>query len=276
MVFDSLERWRAMSHRRTAVTPPTDPELAELLSQLRIVAEDIRRAPPGVVVERQRRSQQRLEHAIREREWRLQGDGRSERSARLKDLRATLAERDTDVISYYVLDHALAAITVRQGRPGSTPWPTGPMSRPCSRGCARTSTPWPLVCSQVLAPGRDRQLAAPRPRAARDDLSRCRTPCEGAPSSWSRPGRSPPSRGGCFPADAGGRPPSRSPRGGDRALTTNDVVHTRGARHPQPGQPVFSSIRLALWDHCSPTATSASPRRSSASARPRWPGPSCN
>lgn len=115
-VFDSLERWRAMSHRRTAVTPPGDPELAELLSQLRMVSEDVRNAAPGFPVERIRRRQQSLERAVREREWRLQGEGRSERSARLSDLRAVLRDQATDVLSYFVLDEQLAAVTVRGGR----------------------------------------------------------------------------------------------------------------------------------------------------------------
>ena len=115
-VFDSLERWRAMSHRRTAVTPPSDPELAGLLSQLRIVTEEIRSTPPGSGIDRPGRRQQALERSIREREWRLKDDGRSERSVRLSELRSPLAARHTDVISYYVLDRQLAAVTVSNGR----------------------------------------------------------------------------------------------------------------------------------------------------------------
>ena len=115
-VFDSLERWRAMSHRRTAVTPPRDPELADLVSRLRIAAEDIRGAPPGVSVEHLRRRQRALEREIREREWTLQGEGRAERSVTLPELRPSLQERATDVVSYFVLDHRLGAVSVRDGR----------------------------------------------------------------------------------------------------------------------------------------------------------------
>src|SRR6476660_9880720 len=59
-VFTSLERWRAMSHRRTAVRPPRDEELADLLAGLRITTEEIRHSPPGRAVEHLRRRQRHL------------------------------------------------------------------------------------------------------------------------------------------------------------------------------------------------------------------------
>ncbi len=117
MVFDSLERWRAMSHRRTAVTPPQDPELAALVSRLRIVAEDLRNTPPGAATELLQRQRRTVERQVREREWRLQGDGRSERSTTLTQLRPALAARETEVIAYFVIDHRLGAVTVGRGRP---------------------------------------------------------------------------------------------------------------------------------------------------------------
>ena len=117
MVFDSLERWRAMSHRRTAVTPPRDPELATLVSRLRIVAEDLRSAPPGAATEQLQRQRRTVERQVREREWRLQGDGRSERSTTLTQLLPVLAARETEVVAYFVLDHRLGAVTVGHGRP---------------------------------------------------------------------------------------------------------------------------------------------------------------
>ena len=115
-VLDSLERWRAMSHRRVAVTPPGDPELADLLTRLRVVTEDLRNAPPGRVDEHDRRRQQQLQQSIREREWRLQGDGRSRREARLHELRPLLRESGTDVLCHFVLDGHLAAVSVGRGR----------------------------------------------------------------------------------------------------------------------------------------------------------------
>ncbi|HEY8307659.1 MAG TPA: CHAT domain-containing protein [Lapillicoccus sp.] len=117
MVFDSLERWRAMSHRRTAVTPPRDPELAALVSRLRIVAEDLRSAPPGARTELLQRQRRTVERQVREREWRLQGEGRSERSTTLAQLRPALTARGTEVVAYFVLDHRLGAVTVGRGRP---------------------------------------------------------------------------------------------------------------------------------------------------------------
>jgi hypothetical protein len=116
IVFDSVERWRAMSHRRTAVTPPQDPELADLLANLRIVAEEIRRLPGVQIPESLRRRQRTLERSVREREWHLHGEGRSERYATLSELRPTLAETRTDAISYFVLDERLGAVAVVAGR----------------------------------------------------------------------------------------------------------------------------------------------------------------
>lgn len=115
-VFDSLERWRAMSHRRSAVTPPRDPELADLVSRLRIVAEDVRTTPSGVATDHLRRQQRAIERQVREREWRLQGEGRSERYANLAELRPALAELDTDAVAYFVLDDRLGAVTLVRGR----------------------------------------------------------------------------------------------------------------------------------------------------------------
>ena len=116
VVFDSLERWRAMSHRRTAVTPPRDPELAHLVSRLRIVTEDLRTATSGAVTEHLRRQQRAIERQVREQEWRLQGEGRSERYASLAELRPALAQLDTDAVAYFVIDHRLGAVTLTNGR----------------------------------------------------------------------------------------------------------------------------------------------------------------
>ena len=115
-VFDSVERWRAMSHRRTAVTPPQDPELADLLASLRIVAEEVRRVPGVQIPEQLRRRQRMLERAVREREWHLHGEGRSERYATLTEIRPALVDSVTDVVSYFVIDQRLGAVAVVQGR----------------------------------------------------------------------------------------------------------------------------------------------------------------
>ena len=115
-VFDSLERWRAMSHRRTSVTPPSDPELAGLLTELRLVAEDLRASPPGANTDRLRRRQRGIEQAVRETEWRLGGDGRSQRATRLQELRPTVRARGDDLVCYFVLDEELGVVTVVDGR----------------------------------------------------------------------------------------------------------------------------------------------------------------
>jgi len=105
-----------MSHRRTAVTPPRDPQLADLVSRLRIVTEDLRTASAGAVTEHLRRQQRAIERQVREREWRLQGEGRPERYASLSELRPALAELDTDAVAYFVIDHRLGAVTLTGGR----------------------------------------------------------------------------------------------------------------------------------------------------------------
>lgn len=115
-VFDSLERWRAMSHRRTAVTPPGDLELAALLTELRLVTEDIRTAPPGSGADGLRRRQRGIERAVREAEWRLGGDGRSQRATRLQELRSTVRGRGDNLACYFVLDDELGIATVVDGR----------------------------------------------------------------------------------------------------------------------------------------------------------------
>jgi len=115
-VFDSLERWRAMSHRRTAVTPPEDPTLAELLTALRLVAEDLRGAPPGAPVDPLRRRQRRLQQEVREREWQISGEGRSRPEARLREVRPVLAATGNDLVAHFVLDSQLFAVTVKGRR----------------------------------------------------------------------------------------------------------------------------------------------------------------
>ncbi len=116
-VFTSLERWRAMSHRRTAVRPPRDEELADLLAGLRITTEEIRHSPPGRPVEHLRRRQRTFERSVREREWTLHGGGRAERYATLADIQPLLDQQDTAVVAFFVLDHRLGAVTVGGGRP---------------------------------------------------------------------------------------------------------------------------------------------------------------
>ncbi len=116
VVFDSLERWRAMSHRRTAVTSPADTELADLVTRLRAVAEELRSAPSGLVTDPLQRRMTTLERQVREREWQLQGNGRAERSTSLTTMRPVLQQRHTDLIAYYVIDNRLGAVTLSDGR----------------------------------------------------------------------------------------------------------------------------------------------------------------
>lgn len=115
-VFESLERWRAMSHRRTAVTSPADMELADLVTQLRAVVEELRSTPSGTLTDPVQRRKTTLERQVREREWRLQGEGLPERSTSLTTMRPVLQQRHTDLIAYYVMDKRLGAVTVRDGR----------------------------------------------------------------------------------------------------------------------------------------------------------------
>ena len=215
MVFDSLERWRAMSHRRTAVTPPRDPELAALVSRLRIVAEDLRSAPPGARTELLQRQRRTVERQVREREWRLQGEGRSERSTTLAQLRPALTARGTEVVAYFVLDHRLGAVTVGRGRPrvhtlGSWAEVSALMTRvradldalagrmlPAPLRVAvssltrrTTSTSWTGCCCRTRSPP-PAHCSSSRPEPSR------RRPGPCCPGGWDgrRPSRSPPPAG---------------------------------------------------------------------------------
>ena len=109
-VLDAVERWRAMSHRRTAVRPPADPALADRLTALRLVDEQLRGAVDGPATAALRRRRRRLEDEVREREWLLTGEGRSQDAVRLAGLRPLLAREGTDLVEHVVLDEVLHAV----------------------------------------------------------------------------------------------------------------------------------------------------------------------
>ena len=117
-VFTSLERWRAMSHRRTPVRPPRDEELADLLAGLRIATEGMQPAA--------RRAGRSSTYGADSARWSersasasgtLRGGGRAERYATLADLQPRLDQQDTAVVAFFVLDDRLGAVTVGRGRP---------------------------------------------------------------------------------------------------------------------------------------------------------------
>ena len=210
-VFTSLERWRAMSHRRTAVRPPRDEELADLLAGLRITTEEIRHSPPGRPVEHLRRRQRAFERSVREREWTLHGGGRAQRYATLADIQPLLDQQDTAVVAFFVLDHRLGAVTVGGGRPRVVT--LGPWAEVAAL-MTRVRADLDALAGRMLPPPLRQAglgLPGPRPRQAGPAAAaRTPSPTRGRSSSSPR-ARSPPRRGRCCPAGWAGRRRSPSP-----------------------------------------------------------------
>ena len=208
-VFTSLERWRAMSHRRTAVRPPRDEELADLLAGLRITTEEIRHSPPGRPVEHLRRRQRAFERV---------GPGTRVDAARGRSRRA--------------LRHARRhpATARPAGHRGRRLLRAGPPSR-CRHRRPRAPSRGHLGClvrglrPHVPGPRRPRRagrahaaapaatgglrLAGPRPRQAGPPAAAEPAHRRGSRSSSSPRAPSPPRRGRCSPGGWDG--PRRSP-----------------------------------------------------------------
>lgn len=97
-VLTTAERWRAVSHRVTPVTAPPDPELSELLRELRrlrqVVADDGSDRDDEVL-----REVARLEAQVTEREWSLTvRDAREVTTAPVDADEAVAAARDRDAV----------------------------------------------------------------------------------------------------------------------------------------------------------------------------------
>ncbi|AEE45127.1 CHAT domain-containing protein [Cellulomonas fimi] len=101
-VLDAAERVRAVIGGTPRVNPPSDPESAALLSQLRRLIDDSRgvigRASADPVRSRAFREAQRLKHEILARSWHERGQAGDERPGRAADVRRVLAARPGSVL----------------------------------------------------------------------------------------------------------------------------------------------------------------------------------
>ncbi|CAN5492498.1 CHAT domain-containing protein [soil metagenome] len=118
-LFNTTERWRALTHRLKPVQPPPDAERDGLLTQVREVRIRLAEDPSLSVQERDalqiRERQLRLR--IREHSWALGSDA-VQPAARIdyRSTRQTLVEQETDLVSFFVAGGVVHAVTVRSGR----------------------------------------------------------------------------------------------------------------------------------------------------------------
>jgi tetratricopeptide (TPR) repeat protein len=116
-VLAAAERARAVSTRLPVVRPPTDPQSADLLAELRRTVESLRGAMQDAAASapllRRRRE---LERAITARRWTLAGSGAAGRTARLDEIRAGVANADSTMVVYVEAGGAMHAVVIRAGR----------------------------------------------------------------------------------------------------------------------------------------------------------------
>ncbi len=125
VVFDAVEKVRAISNRLPAVRPPEDERTAELLADLRGVIEGLR-GLPGPDAAPLRRRRRELEREIAARSWTVAGERGQSRPASYRDVRAELAERGTRMAAFIGSHDQLSAVVVGAGR--SSVVPLGPVA----------------------------------------------------------------------------------------------------------------------------------------------------
>jgi tetratricopeptide (TPR) repeat protein len=115
-VLEATERVRSVIGGSPRVKPPSDPETAELLWDLRQLIDSGRTAPAlpasDPVRIRHMREAARLKHEILARSWHERGSARDERVTRSADVRRTVAERPGSVL-LDVLEHRGELLAVR-------------------------------------------------------------------------------------------------------------------------------------------------------------------
>ena len=106
-VLAALERSRAISSRLAPVTPPTDDESAELLTQLRQLVE-ASAAGGSAELDAQRRH---LEQRIKQRSWTYAGADHADRPATVGEIRDAALDSDLALVAYVVVGGTLFATT---------------------------------------------------------------------------------------------------------------------------------------------------------------------
>ncbi|MCR6648331.1 MAG: CHAT domain-containing tetratricopeptide repeat protein [Cellulomonas sp.] len=121
-VLECVERVRAVMGGAPRVNPPTDPDAAELLAQLRRLVEGSRPVTgrPAADPERIRlfAEAQRLKHEILARSWHEPGSARDEREGRAHEVRAVLDNQPRTTL-LDVIDHQGRLLAVRMDKSGA-------------------------------------------------------------------------------------------------------------------------------------------------------------
>ena len=113
-VLDAVERGRATFAGPARVRPPSDPDLAGLLAELRFAVERERALPPDADADRTTllREIDRLRSAARQRSWHLDGEVGAPQAPRSADLVDELAGGDSAVVDVVSLGGAVHAVVV--------------------------------------------------------------------------------------------------------------------------------------------------------------------
>ncbi|MCW2539447.1 MAG: hypothetical protein JWN95_1172 [Frankiales bacterium] len=110
-VVEAVERGRAVSSRLVPVKQPEDPEVAQLLAELRQAHDSLREDVAGPrAVELSRRIAE-LQRLLRSHSWRIGGSGPARRPARIGQIRAGLAEFGAVLVSFLQVRDELSAVT---------------------------------------------------------------------------------------------------------------------------------------------------------------------
>jgi len=117
-IFSWSERSRAQAFQIPPVHPPADPDVAEALAELRQLRHTMRTVPRdrgGAGEARARGRRAELERFIRERAWRVNGPGQTQRVAGLADVRDELAAAGRTMVSFLVRAGRLQALLLDAG-----------------------------------------------------------------------------------------------------------------------------------------------------------------
>jgi len=116
-VVAAVERSRAVSGRIRSVTPPADERTAELLAELRRAVDVATATGSTRTGDPAPRQIAELQAELRSRSWLNSGSRAWQPPVRLRDLRATAAEGDCDLVTITQFRGRLGAVTIPAGGP---------------------------------------------------------------------------------------------------------------------------------------------------------------
>jgi tetratricopeptide (TPR) repeat protein len=119
-VFTSVERSRATSNRLVAVRAPADPEIADLLAELRSVTSELNQAESdraaGARAFALRRRSTEIQQLLRSRSWRSEGSGFARQPATLPMVRDRLTAQGTVLVCLVESRGQLIGLVIGSGR----------------------------------------------------------------------------------------------------------------------------------------------------------------